>query len=81
MNARTLIKLHERYQPDSTYFSRENLRFFGERISEMRVLKGTTMVDGHECWVLSTRQRNAPEGVPQRRYHYFDVNTLEHVYK
>ena len=81
MNACELIRLHKKYQPQSTYFSPDNLRFFGERISEMRVLKGTVMVDGHECWVLSTRQRNAPAGVPQRRYHYFDINTLEHIYK
>lgn len=80
MDARTLIRLHRKYQPDSHFFSKETLRFFGERISEMRVLKGTVTIDGHECWMLSSRQRNAPEGVKQRRYHYFDINTLEVVY-
>lgn len=80
MTAYELIRLHEKYQPDSVFFSRDTLRFFGERISEMRVLKGTVMIDGHECWTLSSRQRNAPEGVKQRRYHYFDINTLEVVH-
>lgn len=80
MDTYYLIRLHEKYHPDSKFFSRDTLRFFGERISEMRVLKGTTMVNGHECWVLSSRQRNAPAGVRQRRYHYFDINTLEVVY-
>jgi len=80
MTAYELIRLHEKYQPDSVFFSRDTLRFFGERISEMRVLKGTVKIDGHECWVLSTRQRKAPAGVSQRRYHYFDINTLEVVH-
>lgn len=75
MEVYTLIRLHEKYQPSSCFFSRNTLRFFGERINEMRVLKGTVKINGHECWVLSTRQRKAPAGVSQRRYHYFDIIT------
>lgn len=80
MTVRELIRKHESNYPKSFFFSPDTLKFFGERISEMRVLKETQEVDGRECYVLSTYQRNAPEGVAKRRLHYFDVNTFEHIY-
>ena len=61
-------------------------RFFGERMSEMRVLKRTetftnNVGDEVTCYVISTRQRNAPAGVEQRRHHYINVNTFEREFK
>lgn len=65
------------------FWSRDTLRFFGERESEMRVLKKMAMVkdykgNDHECYVLSTLQRNHPMG-PTRHYYYIDKNTFERI--
>ena len=43
----TLYKLINKYRehyPHEHYFDRETLKFFGERMSEMRVLKGIVNV-------------------------------------
>ena len=74
---------HINHNPGSHFFDAETLRCFGERMSEMRVLQGTVNVESaggfpHTCYVLSSLQRNAPGG-PRRFYHYFDVETFEHV--
>lgn len=74
---------HLTHHPTSHFFDRETLSFFGERLSEMRVLHGTVDVKSaggfpHTCYILSSRQHNAPGG-PRRVYHYFDVETFEHV--
>ena len=72
----------ERRHPQSYFFRRNTLNFFGERISDMRILQETATIadyDGaHECYVLSSLQRKYPGG-PRRKYHYFDVDTLEHI--
>ena len=72
----------ERRHPQSYFFRRNTLKFFGERISDMRILQKTATIadyDGaHECYVLSSLQRKYPGG-PRRKYHYFDVDTLEHI--
>ena len=65
------------------YFSHDTLKFFGERLSEMYLLKNTAMIKDcsgskHECYVLSSLQRNNPSGA-KRAYNYFDVETLERV--
>ena len=65
------------------YFSHDTLKFFGERLSEMYLLKNTVMIKDclglkHECYVLSSLQRNNPSGA-KRVYNYFDVETLERV--
>lgn len=74
---------HEGKHPGSHFFDAETLRFFGERLSEMRVLKTLETVTDYngnprKCYCLSSLQRNAPGG-PRRKYHYFDVETFEHV--
>lgn len=69
--------------PNDHTFDRDTLRFFGEHMSEMRILKDTTMITDywgqHECYVLSTLQRNHPNG-PARVYHYYDVETLDRIF-
>ncbi len=78
-----LISEYQSKHPDGHYFDRGTLKFFGERISEMRLLKNretVTDVSGekHECYVLSSLQRKNPMG-PRRKYAYFDAETLDHV--
>lgn len=81
-----LYKLKAEYQnrhPNGHYFDRDTLKFFGERESEMKVLKTTAIItdvmgNDHECYVLSTRQR-PPFGKPIRKYHYFDIVTFDDV--
>lgn len=80
-----LIREYQRHNPNGHYFDHDTLKFFGERISEMRVLKGTfTITDlsgtPHECYMLSSLQRKNPAG-PKRHYEYFDVNTFDSVYR
>ena len=74
---------YEKSHPTSHFFDRETLKFFGERLSEMRLLKDNwtvTDVSGekHVCYVVSSLQRKAPGG-RKRGYHCFDVNTLNEV--
>ena len=81
MTVSDLIYYHKRNYPTGHFFSTDTLKFFGERISEMRVLKETVKVktwsgEVHECYVLSSLQRKNPSG-PKRAYHYFDINTFE----
>ena len=78
-----LMSAHKRAYPDSHFFDSDTLKFFGETVSSMRLLKGTVRVtdsmgEEHNSYVLSSLQRNCPAG-PRRVHHYFDVNTLEHT--
>lgn len=83
---RTAYDLRSAYrakQPNGHFFDEDTLRFFGERMSEMRLLKGTctvTDISGRErtCYCLSSLQRKCPLG-PRRKYHYFDIETLDDV--
>lgn len=82
MTVYELRRLYRRHQPDGHFFDIDTLRFFGGRLSEMRVLTGTVIVEDysgveHECYTLSSYQRNAPNGVNPRRHHYFDINTFD----
>lgn len=78
-----LIYNYYKKNPNGHYFDRDTLKFFGERRSDMRLLKGTTRVkdvcgDYHEAYVISRLQRKYPGG-PRRTYAYFDVETLDDV--
>lgn len=86
MAIRTVYDLknaHEQAFPNSHYFDPETLKFFGERLSDMYVLKDTVNVKSasgnmHECYVLSKRQKKS-DGKYVRRYDYFDIKTLDYV--
>ena len=83
MNAYTLKDKHLAACPNSHFFDYATLKFFGERMSEMRVMKDTIKIKDssgkeHECYVLSSRQMKYPGG-PRRIQHYFDVYTFEQV--
>ena len=78
-----LISAYQSKHPNYHFFDHDTLKFFGERISEMRLLKNKETVtdflgEKHECYVLSSLQRKAPNG-PRRKYSYFDVETLDYV--
>lgn len=84
MDVYRLMAEYANHNPGGHYFDRKTLRFFGERISEMRVLKGTYKVrDGagneYEAYCLSSLQRKHPCG-PLRHYSYFEVGTFKYLY-
>lgn len=83
MNPYRLKREYERTHPNGHFFDADSLKFFGERMSEMRVLQGFAKItdahgDEHKCWVLSTRQHNYPAGV-RRCYYYFDTETYDEI--
>lgn len=85
MTVYSLMSEHKAKHPDSHFFDHNTLKFFGERMSDMRVLKGTVIVKdylgrNHECYTLSSLQRKHPMGA-RRAYHYFEVGTFDMVYK
>lgn len=78
-----LIAAYKRAHPNGHYFDHDTLKFFGERISDMRLLKNRETVtdtsgEKHDCYVLSSLQRKNPMGA-KRKYTYFDVETLDYV--
>lgn len=83
MTIHELIKTYYEKNPDGHYFDKDTLRFFGERISDMYVLKDTVKIkdisgEKHEAYVISRLQRKHPGG-PRRTYAYFDVDTLNDI--
>jgi hypothetical protein len=83
MTVDNLISNYRQSQPKGHFFDPDTLKFFGERYSEMRVLKELaekTDYSGkkHKCYVLSSYQRKAPGG-PRRAYHYFDAETFRPI--
>lgn len=83
-NVNELKDAYQKKNPQGHFFDKDTLKFFGESMSSMRLLKGTqeiTTLSGerHTCYVLSTLQR-VPLVGKRRAYFYFDVDTLEDVY-
>ena len=83
MTVSTLRHNYYKNNPDGQYFDYDTLKFFGERESEMRVLKDIVKVrdisgDLHDAYCLSSLQRKAPGG-PRRHYAYFDCETCSPI--
>lgn len=81
-----LKRKHEQHNKGSYFFSDETLKFFGESLSRMRVLKKTCEVvdclgEKHTCFVVSsTRTKNAfGRCKPYIVYLYFDSTTFEYI--
>lgn len=85
----TIYELKNRHlekNPGSHFFDRDTLKFFGEALSRMRVLKKTVTVtdysgEKHECYVVEairTKDWKGPSK-PYTYYHYFDTDTLNPV--
>lgn len=69
--------------PSGHFFDYETLKFFGESMSTMNLLKGTVKVkdclgEEHDAYVISRLQKAYPGG-KRRSYAYFDVNTLDDI--
>ena len=71
---------------ENHFFDHDTLKFFGERLSEMRLLKDTVEItdvcgEKHTCYVISaTRRKNVFKSCkPYAYHHYFDTTTFQHV--
>ena len=83
MDVYELIRQYDRHNPNGHYFDHDTLKFFGERLSDMRVLKDKVKVrdssgNEHIAYCLSSLQRNHPCG-KRRKYSYFDHGTFEQI--
>lgn len=80
----TLNQLIEEYKRrNNHYFDKDTLKHWGERLSDMYILKDTVKKRDyqgniHECIVLSKISKDF-FGKPFRNYDYFDVNTLNRI--
>lgn len=82
-NVYMLIDKYNINNPSGHFFDADTLKFFGERISDMRISADTVEVtdyygNTHECIELRSTQRNAPNGT-RHAYHYFDIDTWKEV--
>lgn len=83
MTIYTLMNRYYEHNKNGHYFDHDTLKFFGERLSEMRVLKAIETItdisgEKHECYCVSSVQR-PPFGRPHRHYTYFDTTTYEQI--
>ena len=65
------------------FFDHDTLKWFGETLSTMRVLKGTVSIkdylgNDHTCVTLSKLSRKYPGGA-RRTFAYFDTTTWERI--
>lgn len=81
-----LKRLHLTAHPNSHFFDNDTLKFFGEALSRMRVLKNTATVkdvceNKHTCYVVSATRIKDWNGLckPYTQYHYFNIDTLADV--
>ena len=71
---------------ETYFFSHDTLKFFGETLSRMRLLKNKVSItdyrgDKHSCYVIAaTRTKNAfGHCKPYTHYHYFDDETYQRI--
>jgi len=67
------------------FFDHDTLKWFGETLSDMKVLKDHTIItdylgEKHDCVILSKLSRKYPGGA-RRTYAYFDTTTWEQVFR
>lgn len=80
----TLSQLINEYKKrNNHYFDKDTLKYWGERLSDMKILKDTVIkkdLQGkeHECIVLSKISKDF-YGKPYRNYDYFDIVTLNRI--
>lgn len=81
-----LMNKHLEKHPNSHFFDNDTLKFFGEALSRMRVLKGTVTIKDycgkdHVCYVVSATRHKNWNGrcKPYIHYHYFDIDTLDDI--
>ena len=71
---------------ESFFFNPDTLKFFGERLSDMRLLKTKAIItdcmdNKHTCYIVSAIRRKNAFGHcrPYTHHHYFDIETFHHV--
>lgn len=86
MNIYELRNAHEKNNNGSHFFDDATLKFFGERLSKMRVLKKTCEVvdilgDKYNCYVVSSTRNKDAFGrcKPYIYYLYFDCTTFKDI--
>lgn len=82
-NVYQLKSAYEDANPRGHYFDEDTLKFFGERLSDMSVLKSMRRItdscgEKHDCYVLSKVSHNF-FGKKVRTYGYFDKDTLKDI--
>ena len=82
-NIHSFIADYYEKNPTGHYFDPDTLKFFGERLSDMRINKTIEVKEDyrgekHDCYVISRLKCNHPNG-PKRTLAYFDVETLEDI--
>ena len=82
-NIHSFIRDYYEKHTNGHYFDQGTLKFFGERLSDMRIYKTIEVKEDyrgekHDCYVISRLQRKHPDG-PKRTLAYFDVETLEDI--
>ena len=82
-NIHSFVKDYYAKNPDGHYFDPDTLKFFGERLSDMRINKTVEVKEDdrgekHKCYAISRMQRAHPNG-PRRTLAYFYVETLEEI--
>ena len=82
MTASELKYQHETHNPDSYFFTRSSMKFFGDTMSNYYVPANTVLVENYdgsftECYELQ-RRRAVKHGLNKSAY--FSVDTLERVH-
>ena len=82
-NIHSFIRDYYAKNPTGHYFDQDTLKFFGERLSDMRINKTVEVKEDdrgekHKCYVISRMHRAHPNG-PRRTLAYFDVETLNDI--
>lgn len=84
----SLRAAHLAAHPGSHFFDADTLKFFGEQLSRMRLLKSKKLVKDfsgvtHKCYILSSPQKcpswTGRGYIRRTKWFYFDVDTLDEV--
>ena len=81
MTASELKYQHEQHNPNSNFFNRESMKFFGDTMANYYVPAKTVLVEtytdgAHQCYELQRRNKT-PKGASNSAY--FDVCTFKKV--
>lgn len=82
MDIYELKRKHEAHHPNSHFFDRQTLKFFGETLAKMYVYKNPEMHDGKLCWLVRSKQKFDCMGkmMTKNSFHWFDTETFDEVY-
>lgn len=76
-NASDLKFAHESENPDSYFFDRKSMRFFGDTMGNYACSSKTVMINGVECYELR-RKKPVKHGLIDSAF--FDAKTFERVH-